>query len=173
MIKPKVLAFAPTPPRIGRTAGAGSGADTVTIDAGDEHRWRFLRFDRGAVVDPPDTVGWDLALRRFRVIPSGGITNLGAVPFDSVAEAPAGGYVSSRFARDTTNAVTDHWYSYGYLSHLLTPKRDVYVVRTRAGGYAKLQMLSYYCPGSTPGCVTVRYVYQGGGGRTFTSRSPS
>ena len=146
--------------------------DTLTVDAGDEQRWRFVDLDRGAVVDPPDTAGWDLAFRRFRVIPSGGIRNLGPISFDALAEAPESGYVASRFAHDTTNAVTDHWYRYGYLSHLLSPTGDVYALRTRKGRYAKLQILGYYCPGSMPGCITLRYVYQGRGGRALISHEP-
>ena len=133
--------------------------DTLTIDAGDEHRWRFVDLDRGAIVEPPDTAGWDLALRRFHLIPSGEIANLGVVPFDSIGVAPETGYIRSQFSRDTSNAATDRWYTYSYFSHLLAPKPEVYVVRTRDGRYAKLQLLSYYCPGPTPGCVTFRYAY--------------
>ena len=38
---------------------------------------------------------------------------------------------------------------------------------TADGRYAKLQLLSYYCPGARPGCLTFRYVYQGAGGRSL------
>ena len=129
----------------------------MTIDAGDENGWRFFDFDRGAVIVPPDTAGWDLAVRRFRIVPSGAIADVGAVPFDSVTAAPDSGYVASRFGRDTSNAATEHWYAYSYISHLLSPRGEVYVVRTREGRYAKFQVLSYYCPGPTPGCMTIRY----------------
>ncbi|MBI4502589.1 MAG: HmuY family protein [Gemmatimonadetes bacterium] len=168
-IKARVLTFNPTPPVTREAVAGGTVSDTLTIDAGDEHRWRFVDLDRGGVVEPPDTAGWDLALRRFHLIPSGEISNLGPVPFDSVNAAPESGYVASRFSRDTSNAATDHWYTYSYFSHLLTSKSDVYVLRTREGRYAKLQILSYYCPGPTPGCVTLRYFYQGGGGRALGS----
>jgi hypothetical protein len=97
-------------------------------------------------------------LRRYNLIPAGELANLGAVPFDSVTAAPVTGFIQSRFARDTTNAATDHWYRYSYFSHLLSPKGDVYVVRTNEGRYAKLQILSYYCPGPTPGCLTLRHL---------------
>jgi hypothetical protein len=38
-------------------------------------------------------------------------------------------------------------------------------VRTADGRYAKLELVSYYCPRSQPGFVTLRYVYQGDGSR--------
>jgi len=57
------------------------------------------------------------------------------------------------------------WYSYSYFSHVLTPKPHVWALRLAAGGYAKLEFVSYYCPSLEPGCVTFRYVYQGDGSR--------
>jgi hypothetical protein len=43
----------------------------------------------------------------------------------------------------------------------------VYAVRTADGRFAKLQVISYYCTGAIPGCLTFRYVYQGAGGPRF------
>jgi hypothetical protein len=167
VIKPRVATFLPT-------VGAGVPADgklvtdTLTVDAGDENHWRFVDLDRGAILSPPDTAGWDLMLRRFHFVASGAMANLGRISYDSLVEAPDTGYVPSRFMRDTANVATDHWYSYSYFSHLLEPRGDVYAVRTREGHYAKIQILSYYCPGPTPGCVTFRYWYQGDGGRRLS-----
>ena len=131
--------------------------DTVTVDAGAEHHWRFFDFERGLVSDPPDTAGWDVAFQRFHIVPSGEIANVGSVSFDLVQDAPDTGYVRTTFGRDTVNAATAKWYSYSYLSHLLVPRGDVYVLRTREGHYVKLQLAGYYCPGTTPGCITFRY----------------
>jgi hypothetical protein len=158
VVKPKVPVYLPVAPGVPRDS-AGINVDTLTVDAGDEHRWRFVDLDRGEVVLPPDTAGWDLMLRRFHFIPSGTVANLGRVAFEAAAIPPDTGYQSSRFARDTTNAATERWYTYSYFSHLLSPKRDVYALRTRDGRSVILQLLSYYCPGPTPGCVTFRYVY--------------
>lgn len=147
--KPRVVGIAvPTAP---------GTVDTVTVDAGSDRAWRFFDFERGLVSDPPDTAGWDLALQRFHLIPSGEIANLGRTSFDALHTPPDTGYVRTIMGRDTVNDVTDKWYSYSYLSHLLVPKGDVYVLRTREGNQVKLQMAGYYCPGTTPGCVTFRY----------------
>lgn len=154
VMSPSVPTFLPTPP--------GTATDTVTIDAGAEGRWRFFDIERRTVVEPPDTAGWDLAFQRFHVIPRGAIANLGRVSFDEVRSAPDTGYIETVFGRDTVNAATAKWYRYSYFSHLLSSTRDVYAVRTAEGGHAKLELLSYYCPGPTPGCVTFRYGRIGG-----------
>jgi hypothetical protein len=139
----------------------GPGIDTVTVDAGAENRWRYVDLERGRVSDPPDTAGWDLRFQRFHVIPSGTIANLGPIPFDSVRVAPDTGYIQTSTGRDTVNAATARWYSYSYFSHLLHPKGDVYVLRTREGHTAKMQIVGYYCPGPTPGCTTFRWAFIG------------
>lgn len=134
----------------------GEGVDTITIDARDAERWRYLSFARGPL-DPPDSAGWDLAVRRFRVVPSGEAARVDSLTFDELHVAPAGGYRASAFGRDTMNPAIARWYRYDWLSHLLRPKAEVYVVRTRTGQAVKLAFLSYYCPGPEPGCVTLRF----------------
>jgi hypothetical protein len=129
----------------------------MTLDARDPDAWRFVDLDRRIPLAPPDTAGWDVAVRRFRVIVSRGVADLGPAPFASVADAPRDGYVPTRFGADTTNPAIGHWYRYGFLSHLLRAGGRVYVVRTDAGSYVKLEILSYYCPGPAAGCLTFRY----------------
>jgi len=38
-------------------------------------------------------------------------------------------------------------------------------VLTADGRYAKIQLVSYYCPRSQPACLTFPYIYQGDGSR--------
>ena len=111
-------------------AAAGPGPDTVTIDATDEDQWRFYSFKRG-VISPPDTVDWDLRFRRYHVIASGT-----AVPS------------------------MDHWYRYSFVTHLLKPDGRVFMIETRGGARASVEFLSYYCPGSQPGCLTFRWAWR-------------
>lgn len=147
-------------PIVAHPIAAGSiVVDTLTIDARHERYWRFIDLDRRSEVEPPDTAGWDLAIRRFHIIASGGILDLGKPVFDSVSGAPDTGYVPNRTASDTINPAINHWYRYGYLSHLLQPSGHVYAIRTADGTRALLEVLSYYCPGVEAGCVTVRYKY--------------
>jgi hypothetical protein len=137
--------------------GRGHHPDTLTVDASESGRWRFVDLDRGRVLALPDTAGWDLAIRRFHVIVSRAIADAGAVPFDRLARPPESGYISNTLDSDTTNAAISRWYSYSMLSHLLVPRSRLYVVRTSEGRFAKLELLSYYCPGLQAGCLTFRF----------------
>ena len=129
--------------------------DTVTIDAREREDWRFFAFARGPLT-PPDTAGWDLAFRRFHVIAAADVARIDTVTFDVLRAAPPTGYVPTTFERDTVNQALARWYQYSMFSHLLRPKQEIYVVRSR-GRYTKLEFLGYYCPGPEPGCVTIRY----------------
>jgi len=152
LVPRRVAVFEPRPPK----PSAVLGEDTITLDARDPDHWRFFGFARG-LLSPPDTAGWDLAVRRFRVIVAGEAARLDTIAFDALARAPADGFVATTFDRDTLNRALARWYRYSMFSHLLHPRRQVYVIRSRAGRYAKLEFLSYYCPGPEPGCLTFRY----------------
>ncbi|MBI4521907.1 MAG: HmuY family protein [Gemmatimonadetes bacterium] len=171
--RPDLPTFPPTPPEPAH-AGAGLiGPRLYTVDASSTAAWRYFDFSRASLVESPQPHEWDLAFRRHHIIANGGegfvgnggILDLGEIPFDSVAVAPESGYVPSRAARDTINPAVARWYDYSFITHLLTPKPRVYAVRTADGRYAKLAIVSYYCPGALPACLTFRYVYQGDGSR--------
>ncbi len=158
---PPYTVTVPAPVTVGESL---VGPATYTVDASATDRWRYFDFARNAAVD---SGSWDIAFRRFHLItaPGGGIVDLGAVPFDSVTELPAGGYVANSPGPDTTNPGVGKWYSYSTLSHLLTSRGHVYGVRTPRGSYAKLELLTYYCKDVGTACLTFRYAYQGKGTR--------
>lgn len=167
LAQPEFPPFTLTVPHPAPVGDSLVGPATYTVDAASTDRWRYFDFGRNAVVDSGP---WDIAIRRFHVIaaPGGGIVDLGPVPFDSVGELPAEGYVPNAVGPDTTNPGVGRWYSYSMLSHLLTTRHHVYGVRTARGKYAKLELLAYYCRGAGTACVTFRYAYQGGDGRRVT-----
>jgi hypothetical protein len=148
--------------------------DTVTIDARDGSDWVFFSFERGALVDGRRDPGWDIAIQRFHLVANGGSGypgEAGAMVFsaewDSVTNAPADGYEVTEGTLDDqpVNAALERWYDYSFLAHTLDPTPDTYVIRTANRHYAKMQVISYYCPGASPGCFTFRYAYQGDGSR--------
>ena len=140
------------------------GPSTYTLDASAGEGWRRFDFTRNAVVD---SGSWDIGFRRHHLIaaPAAGIADLGAVPFDSVAQVPVDGYAATEFGRDTVNTGVGKWYAYSMLSHLLTSKGHVYAVRTSDGRYAKLEIVAYYCRDVGAACYTIRYAFQGNGSR--------
>ena len=159
--------FPPYTPTVRHPAAVGDslvGPATYTLDASSTDQWRRFDFRRNAVVDSGE---WDIAVRRFHLItaPGGGIVDLGSVPFDSVQELPAGGYLPNTDASDTTNPGVGKWYGYSMLSHLLTSKHHIYGLRTAGETYAKLELLAYYCKEVGTACLTFRYAYQGDGTR--------
>jgi hypothetical protein len=146
------------------------GPAIVTLDA--SAGWVYFSFATASSVRAPGPLDWDMAFRRFHVMVNGGVgfrghgavADLGAVDLDAVAVAPDTGWVD-RATRDSTNEAMARWYNYSFTSHLLTPRRRAYAIRTADGRYALLRFLSYYCDNGRPGCITFEYVYQGDGSR--------
>lgn len=169
---PTRLPDSPEPREIGDSLVDGR---VVTVDARDRDRWRRFDFSRGAAVPGASGRAWDVAARRYRLIVNGGeqfgglagVLSLGRVPFDSVRRVPAEGYRGTRRDQggDPEHPALDEWYRYDFFSHMLLSRDRVYAVRTADGRYAKMQVVSYYCPGPEPGCLTLRYSYQGDGSR--------
>lgn len=164
LTRPEFPPFSLTPPHPTPVGDSLVGPVTYTVDASATERWRTFDFGRNAAVDSGP---WDIAFRRFHLITAagGGIVDLGEVPFDSVRELPATGYVPNTSAPDTTNPGVGKWYAYSMLSHLLTTRHHVYGVRTAGAKYAKLELLAYYCRDAGTACITFRYAYQGDGSR--------
>lgn len=161
------------------------GPVMYTLDARALNHWTFFDFSRGSVVEVPHqfSLAWDLAFQRHKIIANGGATNpkgkgailnLGGVGFEAVTEAPADGYLTDTIAAigperiETENLAIKAWYRYNFITHLLRAKPNVYVIRTAAGKFAKVRIVSYYCEGgNSSGCFTFEYVYQGDGSRRF------
>lgn len=178
--QPEIAAFAPTPRQPGEVGPRLDGPRMYTLDARDEASWAYFDFSAGSAVADPGPMGWDLAVRRFHVIANGGpgffgsagVADLGPVAFESVRRVPERGYAVTEAGRDSVNAAIERWYAYSWSSHVLTPRGHVYAVRTADGRYAKLEVVSYYCPGAMPGCLTFRYAYQGDGSRRVAPDPP-
>jgi hypothetical protein len=159
--QPDVPTYVPTPPAPRDADSALVGPVRYTIDATAAEAWRAFSFRLGSTVDG----GGDLAFRRYAIIagPGAGIRDLGEAPFDDVRTVPTDGYQGNEGRAEPRNPAIVGWYRYGFFSHVLTPRPHVWAVRTGEQRYAKLQIVSYYCPGPRPGCLTFRYVYQGDG----------
>lgn len=177
--RPELPTFAPMALSPAEVGASLAGPLTYTVDAASREAWRAFDFSRGSVVDRPGPLEWDLAFRRHHILANGGpgfagkggILDLGAQPFDCVYAVPEAGYMPNRGGRDTLNPAIARWYDYGFFTHLLTPRRHVYAVRTADGRYAKLEILGYYCPGAVAGCLTFRYAYQGDGTTRVADRA--
>ncbi len=154
LVRRKFVTFTPRPPHAGGLA-ARPGVDTATIDTTDPERWRYLDLDRGRLLSPPDTSGWDVALRRYQIVSAGANAYAGPLAFDDAD--PSAWPIAPPAANETTHHPLGRWYRYSMFSHLLEPNEHLYLIRTDEGRVVKLEVLSYYCPGLTAGCLTFRY----------------
>ncbi len=152
---------------------------TIVIDATNEEQWTYFDFSRGKQVKihDPSSLEWDLAFRRGKIISNGGATNkfgkaglidLGEVSFDAVESVPLKDFIPDKSTRtQTENPVLVQWYKYNYITHKLTARKNVYVMRTSDGKFAKIQFLSFYCADKQPGCIQMKYAYQDEGTKSF------
>ena len=182
--QPDVATYAPTIAAPRDAGRALVGPQLYTVDATSPERWTYFSFRVGAVVEGPGGRTWDLAFRRYQILANGGpgfqgeggVVDLGALRFDDVRSVPTTGYVPNEGGVDPRNPAIAGWYRYGFFSHVLTPKPHAWAIRTADGRYAKVEIVSYYCPRAQPGCVTFRYAYQGDGSpvvsRAAAARSP-
>lgn len=152
---------------------------SLVIDATSDEDWAYFDFSRGKQVKIMDasSLEWDLAFRRGRIISNGGASNkfgqaglidLGEVDFDAVESVPDRKFILDKSTRtDTVNPILENWYKYNYLTHKLTARRNIYVIRTADGKFSKTQFLSFYCADKNSGCIQMRYVYQHSGSKSF------
>lgn len=142
------------------------GSIRTTIDGTDHDVWvQWSPSDGAGAAD------WLLAFRRFRIALNGGVSGEGGAeaapieaPFEQVTELPEDGWRVDRPDEDDDGepdyALGD-WYDYDPVSHALTPRQVVYVVRMPGQTPVKLQVESYYDDVGTPGSLTVRWALLG------------
>ncbi len=144
--------------------GESAGVMTTRVDARDASSFVYLDLDTAAEATAVDA-GWDLAFQRMTVISNGGASGdggaavavLDGATFDEVTEAPADGYVEDAADHASAFGGEDPWYDYDPVSHTLAPKARIYVVRTGAGAFFKVEIASYYGEDDASGFLTLRW----------------
>jgi heme-binding HmuY-like protein len=132
--QPNLPTHAPTPPAPHDSGDGLVGPVLYTVDATNPEQWRYFSLHLGSVIENAGPKDWDLAFRRYQVIPNGGaefagsagIRDLGDVPFADVKTVPEAGYQANDRSPDPRNLAIASWYRYGFFSHVLTPKRHVW-----------------------------------------------
>lgn len=143
----------------------GGGVVRTTVDASDESAWVMLDLD-GPSELAADDAGWELGFQRFSILVNGGISGsegvevawVEGVAFESLVEVPSDLTWTSD-AADGDDDDTDpdlafvDWYDYDFMTHLLSPKDRVYLIRKGDGTLFKLQIADYYSESGTGGFV--------------------
>ncbi|HEU4580403.1 MAG TPA: HmuY family protein [Polyangiaceae bacterium] len=148
------------------------GSFASEVNATDPQRWVYFSLQSRQEVTPelPErSPSWDLGFQRSNVKVNSGASGAGNVrvavasgPFESLSEAPAGGYLADAADTDLDGSsdyafsAGDGWYDYDPATHLLTARDTVFVVQTPGGAF-KLQFSSYYDRAGTPGMPQFRW----------------
>ncbi|WP_224361463.1 HmuY family protein [Hyalangium versicolor] len=143
----------------------GDGSFTTTVNATRQEAWIGLDLDQRSEANGAEDQKWDLAFQRFHIRLRGGahgtgsveVAILSGVSFDKVTQAPAAGYTTDSAADSTAFEEGDGWYIYNPSNHKLTARELIYVVRTDAGAYFKVQLLDYYDSAGTPAMIKLRW----------------
>lgn len=155
-----------------RSASAGS----LRVDASDTEPWIYVDLDARAEVtpaDPLDDAVWDLGFRRFHIVVNGGVSGSAGVavavvdgqPLDAVEAPDVAAFVTDVADGADEDTLPDYvfsggldpWYAYDVVTHVLTPKARVFVVRTSAGALVKLAIDDYYDGAGGSGHPSLRY----------------
>ncbi|XXF75377.1 HmuY family protein [Myxococcaceae bacterium GXIMD 01537] len=150
----------------------GGGVFTTTVDATSKTEWIGFDLDQRKQVSAAEDTKWDISFQRFQIRTRGGVNGSGGVQvsamagadFAQVAQAPAAGWTVDANDGDDANTdadtgflVGDGWYAYDAVTHKLTPRPIVYVVRTDEGAYFKVQIIAYYDAAGTPAMLQLRW----------------
>lgn len=148
---------------------------------GTTGKYTLFSFATGEVVANTDSLTnkWDIGFRGTSIIINGGTnrTGTGGVQFitgvfENLKSAPESGYKTDD---GSTLAVTPEWYTYNPNARTVIPNAGtVFMIRTGAGKYAKMEIVSYYLDSPSSPTMndpsryyTFKYVYQPNGSRNF------
>jgi hypothetical protein len=149
------------------TVDRGNGVRDTLVDATSETDWTYLDLDTGREDVAP--AAWDLGFKRQWIESNGGVSGtagvevaiLTGVDFDGVIIPPTTGWATDAPDGDDPNPEPDYvlktWYDYDEGSHVLSPKAEIYAVRTSSGAVIKLQILDYYDPAGTSAWFLLRW----------------
>jgi hypothetical protein len=136
----------------------------LRMSTSEQYFFNLKQVSEVSVTDPMNSQDWDLKTEYVTVKLNGGSNGNGMagaqllenVDFDSITVAPASGYADD--AVDTP-AIGNSWYTYDPSVHTLNCNDLVYIIRTAAGNYAKIQFVQSYFAEASAGSALVRYEY--------------
>lgn len=160
----------------------GFGGYLVRLNATAAAKFRYYSLVTRQVVDITDAAAptnrdWTIAWSRVNGKLNGGdagplnvkavdlahIGNPDSVNFDNITAVPT--VADSLWEEDAVNLVFKPWYSYDPAQHQLVPSRNLFVMKTATGKYAKVVVDSLRNPAPPPnmGTIVLKYVYQADG----------
>ena len=139
-----------------------TGAKTIeNLDASGPH-FTFYNITTGQIVPLSDsaTANWDIAFRSTTILTNSGTSGPGTVQsqvvasdFAALTTAPSNGYKSDAVTgKAITTGSGNGWYNYDGATNIISPLAGrTIAVQLATGGFAKVQILSYYKDNNTAG----------------------
>ena len=137
------------------------------LDAsGDE--FVFVNLTSGEIIPKVGAAfgGWDVAFQGTNIQVNGQAQFLDST-FDALTEAPQDGFLSEESGPVTMpSSGEERWFNYDPTTHIISPVANrLLVIKTKAGHYAKLEILDYYKAtfgedSPTPRFYSFKYVLQ-------------
>jgi hypothetical protein len=170
VVRPAPAGYVPTSGRAIRAADQTPAVLQFTIDARRRSDWAYFDFSSDAKTEASlDSLDWDIAFKRTDVITNGGETNpagfgaavdLGVVPLQE-ADVAGAGFLTDVVdeERGLESPALHSWYSYNWITHVVSSHGHTYGVRTATGELALIILLSYYCDDGSAGCITFQYIH--------------
>ena len=151
------------------------GSTIAVFDARASDKWVYLDFDAGGEVQLTEAEQferWDIAFRRYKGKVNGGhhgegqviVSLLADTELADVSEAPLTPWTtdlpdSEEDEDEFPEYALGDWFNYDPISHILTPKTQVYVLRTTEGDFVKLAYVGYYDGGGQSGFPSIQWSF--------------
>jgi hypothetical protein len=158
------------------TGGVTSGIVDATaggLTGSADNPYLYLDLKAGTKVaitdiDARSSMAWDVALKRASLRANGGDSGTGgrtlavvqAATLGAVTAAPTSGYTTDDFADADCLPRTlmggeplssfGEWYNYDSMTHMVSPKAEVYVVERPDGSHTALRVITYYGDTANP-----------------------
>lgn len=155
----------------------------VVIDASDYALWVYFSFSKGEIVNISDfqtNSSWDISFHRDDIRTNSGLSGNGqggiqesASEYSALTTAPETGYIIDDslnvmysagmppvYTPDVGSIEGSDWAKYNHDTHAWEIKKDVFIVKTADGKYAKIRMKSFLNDSDESGTITLEYIYQ-------------
>ncbi len=155
----------------------------AVINASDYATWVYFSFNKGTIVTISDfqtSTDWDIAFHRDDIRTNSGLSGSGkggiqesASEYSALTTAPETGYIVDDslkvmytagmppvYTQDVGSIEGSDWANYNHDTHAWEIKKDVFVIKTADGKYAKIRMKSFLNDNDESGTITLEYTYQ-------------
>ena len=134
------------------------------VDATEQNTWIYVDLLDGATVDvttPKMSTQWDIAISRTKIQSNSGTSGNGlsgafalatGKTWSEVENSPTVGFVTDEMlplpgppgsGEYSGNAELNTWYNYDPMTHVVSVKEQIFLVRTAEGEYVKFQITNY------------------------------